>query len=263
MARKLYVLTALFLLIFLSSFVPLSIASPKKKAPPSAARKEDIQYIKCQVCEKIAQQIYNQVKGKESKISPKKISEYEVIEIAENVCNLKKAEADWILQIDIVEKGDKLELVEQGVEGQCNSECKTIERACQEILGYSDTDVAEYVFSSKPSLDSLVNFLCNDLSKACVVKAPPVPKARVPGEPFVAKPTKDAEMEKILRSMEKKALSQKTTPKYDIKEKILRGIKVTRNTIKGHVNKALKKIRNWWKRRKAASKSSKSSKKEL
>ncbi|KAH0451203.1 hypothetical protein IEQ34_018502 [Dendrobium chrysotoxum] len=305
MARKIHVLTALFFLIFLSCIVPLSIASPKKKAPPSAARKEDIQYINCQVCEKIAQQIYNQVKGKESKISPKKISEYEVIEIAENVCNLKKAEADWILQIDIVEKGDKLELVEQGVEGQCNSECKTIERACQEIMGYSDTDVAEFVFSSKPSLDSLVNFLCNDLSKACVVKAPPVPKARVPGEPFVAKPTKDAEMEKILRSMEgmpgapgmkmysrddlmnnnfgdedndddddddgeddfgknlKKVLSQKSTPKYDFKEKILRGIKETGNTIKGHVNNASKKIRNWWKRRKAGSKSSKSSKKEL
>lgn len=86
------------------------------------------------------------------------LSEYEIIEIAENVCNLKKREADWILKIDIVEKGDKLEvkectfemfitksfdanlltivliqLVEQDSEGQCNSECKTIERACQEV----------------------------------------------------------------------------------------------------------------------------------
>lgn len=38
------------------------------------------------------------------------ISEYQIIEIAENVCNLKKAEADWILRIDIVEQGDKLEV---------------------------------------------------------------------------------------------------------------------------------------------------------
>lgn len=30
----------------------------------------------------------------------------------ENVCNLKKQEADWILKIDIVEKGDKLEVKE-------------------------------------------------------------------------------------------------------------------------------------------------------
>ncbi|XP_020599701.1 uncharacterized protein LOC110039089 [Phalaenopsis equestris] len=305
MARKLYVSVPLYLIVFFLCFVPFSVASPKMKAPPSAARKEDIPYLKCQVCEKIAHQIHNQVKGKESKISPKKISEYEVIEIAENVCNLKKAEADWILQIDITEKGDKLELVEQGVEGQCNSECKTIERACQEIMGYSDTDVAEFVFSSKPSLDSLINFLCNDLSKACVVKAPPVPKGRVPGEPFVVKPTKDAEMEKILKSMEgmpgapsmkmysrddlmsnnfgdednaddddddidedfdknlKKVLNQKSTPKHDFKKKILQGIKKSGSTIKWHVNSVSKKIRNWWKRMKAGSKSSESSKKEL
>lgn len=38
------------------------------------------------------------------------ISEYQIIEIAENVCNLKKEEADWITRIDIVEQGDKLEV---------------------------------------------------------------------------------------------------------------------------------------------------------
>lgn len=38
------------------------------------------------------------------------VSEYEIIEISENVCNLKKGEADWILKIDIVERGDKLEV---------------------------------------------------------------------------------------------------------------------------------------------------------
>lgn len=37
--------------------------------------------------------------------------EIEIIEIAENVCNLKKQEADWMLKIDIVEKGDKLEVI--------------------------------------------------------------------------------------------------------------------------------------------------------
>jgi hypothetical protein len=38
------------------------------------------------------------------------VPEIEIIEIAENVCNLKKQEADWMLRIDIVEKGDKLEV---------------------------------------------------------------------------------------------------------------------------------------------------------
>lgn len=128
--------------------------------------------------------------------------EIEIIEIAENVCNLKKQEADWMLKIDIVEKGDKLELVEQDEEGHCNAECKTIERACQEVMGYADTDVAEFVYKKKPSADQLVKFLCKDLSEACVVDPPPVPKDRVPGEPFAAKPSKDAEMDRILKSME-------------------------------------------------------------
>jgi hypothetical protein len=39
------------------------------------------------------------------------VPEIEIIEIAENVCNLKKQEADWMLRIDIVEKGDKLEVI--------------------------------------------------------------------------------------------------------------------------------------------------------
>lgn len=38
------------------------------------------------------------------------ISEYQIIEIAENVCNLKKQEADWILKIDIQEQEDRLEV---------------------------------------------------------------------------------------------------------------------------------------------------------
>ncbi|KAJ7973730.1 hypothetical protein O6P43_003918 [Quillaja saponaria] len=185
--------------VLVSAWVPVSQCSKK---PVAVARKEDIPYIKCQVCEKLASQLYHQVQRKQAEIAPKKISEYQIIEIAENICNLKKAEADWILQIDIVEKGDKLELVEQDSEGQCNSECKTIERTCQEVIGYADTDVAEHLYTSKPDINSLVNFACKDLTKACSTKPPPVPKDRAPGEPFVPKSSKEAEMEKMLKSME-------------------------------------------------------------
>ncbi|THG00018.1 hypothetical protein TEA_017555 [Camellia sinensis var. sinensis] len=212
--------------LVVSTWVPMSHCSKK---PVGAARKEDIPYIKCQVCEKLANQLYQQVQAKQAQISPKKISEYQIIDIAENLCNLKKQEADWILKIDIVEQGDKLVLVEQDSEGQCNSKCKTIERACEEVMGYSDTDVAEYLYQKKPQIDSLTHFFCNDLSKACSVKPPPVPKSnsrhfavsllsfhtvnmiecmvifqenRTPGEPFVPKSAKEAEMEKMLKSME-------------------------------------------------------------
>ncbi|KAF7106652.1 hypothetical protein CFC21_107372 [Triticum aestivum] len=188
--------------VLLLLVAPAAEAAGQKK-PATAARREDVPYIRCQVCERIAREISAQVAAKQQALPPsKKVPEIEIIDIAENVCNLKKQEADWMLRIDIVEKGDRLELVDQDEEGHCNSECKTIERACQEVMGYADTDVAEFVYTNKPSVDQLIKFVCKDITKACAADPPPVPKDRIPGEPFAAKPSKDAEMEKIMRSME-------------------------------------------------------------
>uniref|UniRef100_A0A0E0L7W9 Saposin B-type domain-containing protein n=1 Tax=Oryza punctata TaxID=4537 RepID=A0A0E0L7W9_ORYPU len=190
-------------------------AAAGQKKVATAARKEDIPYIRCQVCERIAREISAQVGKKQQALPPtKKVPEIEIIEIAENVCNLKKQEADWMLKIDIVEKGDKLELVEQDEEGHCNAECKTIERACQEVMGYADTDVAEFVYKMKPSADQLVKFLCKDLSEACAADPPPVPKGKV--------------------------LKDKGSPKKDLKQQVVKQIKDTGKKLKGHVNKVSK-----------------------
>lgn len=138
MARiKAAVLVYVAVILLLSTWAPISYCAKK---PVAGARKEDVPYITCQVCEKLASQLYHQVQKKQAQISPKKailssgflfwychyarigwfsvffwpffpsfqISEFEIIGIAENVCNLKKEEADWILKIDIVEQGDKL-----------------------------------------------------------------------------------------------------------------------------------------------------------
>ncbi|KAK2993419.1 hypothetical protein RJ640_021638 [Escallonia rubra] len=256
----------IFALILLSSMLLLSWApiSHGSKKPVGIARKEDIPYIKCQVCQKLASQLYHQVETKQAEISPKKISEYDIIEIAENVCNLKKQEADWMLKIDIVEQGDILELVEQDTEGQCNSECKTIERACQEVIGYSDTDVAEYLYKNRQQMDSLVKFLCNDLTKACSAKPPPLPKDRAPGEPFIAKSSKEAEMDKIMKSMEGKVLRDKETSKGDWKQTIKKGILDTSEALKRHANKVSYRAQKWWRGAKAGlKKKRKSSKAEL
>lgn len=43
-------------------------------------------------------------------------------------------------------------------------------------MGYSDTDVAEYLYNKKPQIEPLTDLLCNKLSKACTTKPPPVPK---------------------------------------------------------------------------------------
>ncbi|AES76332.1 hypothetical protein MTR_6g077350 [Medicago truncatula] len=49
----------------------LSRTAPKK--PVGIARKEDVPYIKCQVCEILAKQLYQQVQSKKAEISPKKV----------------------------------------------------------------------------------------------------------------------------------------------------------------------------------------------
>lgn len=43
-------------------------------------------------------------------------------------------------------------------------------------MGYSDTDVAEYIYTSKPDIEALANYLCKGLTKSCKTKPPPVPK---------------------------------------------------------------------------------------
>lgn len=62
------------------AFVLLAITwfptSECSKKPSAAARREDIPYIKCQVCEKLAAQLYYQVEKKQAEIAPKKVILY-------------------------------------------------------------------------------------------------------------------------------------------------------------------------------------------
>lgn len=50
--------------------LPLSHGAKK---PVTVARKEDIPYIKCQVCQKLAAQLYHQVHNQQARIAPNKV----------------------------------------------------------------------------------------------------------------------------------------------------------------------------------------------
>jgi hypothetical protein len=115
-SRRLSVLCTFFLfflavfLLCLSSSCTLVDAKKKETKGVVTARKEDVKYIKCGVCEEIVKQLSRQVKKKRDKIAPKKLTEFQIIETAENICNMKREEGDWILWLDIVEQGDKLKV---------------------------------------------------------------------------------------------------------------------------------------------------------
>lgn len=59
--------------VVVSSWLPLSHCSKK---PVGIARKEDVPYIKCQVCEKLAKELHHQVQNKQAEIAPKKVFFY-------------------------------------------------------------------------------------------------------------------------------------------------------------------------------------------
>lgn len=158
-------------------------ATAERNYATLTARREDIPFIRCRVCEVISKQLVRQVKEKRNKVAPRKITELEIINVAENICNMKKEGSDWILKLDIVENDGRLELVEQSVEGACKRDCKTTERACQEVMGEHDTDVAEYLYKAGSTRAGVMKLLCKDLSKACVSKLPPLPKDVPAGAP--------------------------------------------------------------------------------
>ena len=66
-----------------------------------------------------------------------------MIELMERITDPSKDEGEWIAKIDLVESGDKLLVEEQSQLGDCGVECKTVQRAAEEIVGDHDTDLAE------------------------------------------------------------------------------------------------------------------------
>ena len=69
--------------------------------------------------------------------------------MVERMGNPSKDEGEWIAKIDLVESGKILKLEEQEDLGKCGSECRTIQKAAEEILEEHDTDIAEKLWQVK------------------------------------------------------------------------------------------------------------------
>ena len=81
-----------------------------------------------------------------------------------------------------MERGSKLAVVEQEVPGKCGTECRTVARACEGLLGDWDTDLAEALFAQSAEEGSsrvwLEQRLCRELTGACKSAPPPLPTPR-------------------------------------------------------------------------------------
>ena len=190
-------------LLVVASHCPGAEAKKKKKEIARAV-KSDLKYVKCQVCQELAKNLNREANAlRDAKGS--KLTEADVLEKVEKMCDVETEEGEWLIKHDLQEKGAELKMVYMdGKFGACNSECKTMQRACEDIVGDRDTDVAEAIFTD-PTMKraALQAFLCNDAAstKACAKKPPPLPADRAPGPAFEEKTEKDIQMQRMMKQM--------------------------------------------------------------
>jgi hypothetical protein len=106
-----------------------------------------------------------------------------------DVCSPSSKLGKWMRKVDLVAVGKKLEVKEMDGIQKCNAECRTVQKACKQIIRKHDLeDLAE---SGK----------WQSMCKAPCAKAPPaVPADRV-DEPFTAMEKSDADLEDVMSSM--------------------------------------------------------------
>lgn len=65
-----------------------------------------------------------------------------------------------------------------GVEGECGSECRTVARACEQVMDSADiSDLSGMLYKNKKRSE-IQQHLCYDDGGACLKKPPRLPKVR-------------------------------------------------------------------------------------
>lgn len=219
MARTM-VLNALLLACTLSC--GLAQFNPSK--PPAKPVKSDIKYIKCQVCELLAKNAYRQVQDLKKTVKPnKKLDEMAVIELMEHITDPTKDQGEWVAKIDLVESGDKLLVQEQDQLGDCGVECKTVQRAAEDIIGDRDTDLAEELWKLKMNRAQFTNWLCRSLTSSCKGKVPKLPADRKPGPPFTVLDEQQAQLQKMMAGMKEQGMGGTVYDRDTIMKKYMNG----------------------------------------
>lgn len=85
----------------------------------------------------------------------RQVTEVDILGKVERACDPDATAGEWISRYDLVEDGTRLLMRDQGDFGECNSECRTIAKACESIVGDHDTDIAEELVKVHLPLSSL------------------------------------------------------------------------------------------------------------
>ncbi|KAL6762700.1 hypothetical protein V8C86DRAFT_2513742 [Haematococcus lacustris] len=176
----------------------------KTKVP---AVKADIPFIRCGVCEAMVKQSVKAVKGLQAAATPaQKMTEAAIMDSLEKMCDPDREAGEWITHQDLQEEGKQLKLVDMGQPGECGSECRTIARACEQVLETLDLSEMSEMLWKGTKRAALTQAACYDSGRACRKKAPPLPVERAPGPAFKALDEEKAGHAKLMRSMKEAGL---------------------------------------------------------
>eukprot|EP00316_Scyphosphaera_apsteinii_P004959 CAMPEP_0119313242 /NCGR_PEP_ID=MMETSP1333-20130426/28442_1 /TAXON_ID=418940 /ORGANISM="Scyphosphaera apsteinii, Strain RCC1455" /LENGTH=265 /DNA_ID=CAMNT_0007318039 /DNA_START=76 /DNA_END=873 /DNA_ORIENTATION=+ len=168
----------------------------KNQEPMAEVFKTDLKYIYCGVCRKMVDLAYvksQELLEKRFKYRQKRkheSTEFDgegaVQEYVELMCNPVKPEGDWVSKIDLVQEGTQLMLATQPEHGKCKRECRTVQRACEDVIDKADTDFTEMLYNGvkeKTPIEQVQRYICNRAAGVCKKKPPPL-KARKHDEKF-------------------------------------------------------------------------------
>lgn len=204
-----------------------------RKALP-APMNEDVPYLKCPVCQKLAVEALSQVSELVA-AAPKPKTTKRRFESSSSLGNLEEGTEDiltkmcdpdnngakeygkpprssagkWITYLDVQKQGSALVLVKKTA-GRCRRECRTIEKVCEEVVAKltddDETDAAAYLVKAareQMSAGTVTQVLCTKLAGVCKKgKTPSWPdgKPRM-NEEFAAKTEDDLRIEENMATM--------------------------------------------------------------
>ena len=133
--------------------------------PPADARPifKSGKYLGCTVCKLAVEEIWNEALRLREEAPYKKPSEDMYQDSITQICDPIKDLGEWVAMYDITqsERGAPLKMEKQEYMCECRRECRTIQKACENIVNEHMEDMAESLYKrDAASLEKFSNRVC-------------------------------------------------------------------------------------------------------
>jgi hypothetical protein len=129
----------------------------------------DTPFILCDACKALVRRAYFLVSDRREKFKKSKVSEVQISDMMNNICNPRSEEGKWITEYAVIEPDDltrenlkKFVLKRMQSVGFCEESCWLVENACQQVIEHAETDLIEQLWLNKLSRDDLVTRVCGE-----------------------------------------------------------------------------------------------------